>query len=129
MDVFDLQTVMSTPDLRKSVEDYVHTTRLRPGSPAPSGQKEGENLTSLRLLRVIASADYYTDKTELMRNPPPVLVDIILDPFLYNVLPRSLLPTGLYIVAIAIATGFVARWMVAYLKTITKLQEPEKKMQ
>jgi len=53
-----------------------------------------------------------------MRNPPPVLVDIILDPFLFNVLPRSLLPTLGYIVVVAVVAYLAARYVVARLDDI-----------
>jgi hypothetical protein len=33
-----------------------------------------------------------------MRHPQPVDVDIILDPYLANIFPASLLPTAIYIV-------------------------------
>lgn len=53
-----------------------------------------------------------------MSDPPPVLVDLILDPFVYNVLPRSLIPTVGYVIAISIVTWFVARWSVTKLRAI-----------
>lgn len=36
-----------------------------------------------------------------MRRPPPVAVDVILDPFVLNVLPRTLVPTAAYAVLVA----------------------------
>lgn len=68
------------------------------------------------LLRVLASADYYTDDAGLMANPPPVLVDLILDPFIFNVLPRSLAPTVGYVIAVAGASWFVARAIASLLR-------------
>ena len=51
-----------------------------------------------------------------MEDPPPVDVDIILDPFLLNILPRSLGPTAIYISGVAVASffisGFIYRWIV-----------------
>lgn len=78
---------------------------------------------------MLAAADYFTDNAELMMNPPSVLVDLILDPFLLNVLPRSLLPTSGYIVVVAIVTWIVARWTASYLGSITRPQDPAKKQQ
>lgn len=51
----------------------------------------------------------------MMLNPPPVDVDIILDPFLLNVLPRSLVPTIGWIVVVAVAGWAVAKRVVAFL--------------
>jgi hypothetical protein len=63
-------------------------------------------------LRVHAAADYFSTDQALMRNVPPVAVDLILDPFLFNVFPRSLLPTAGYIVVVAILAVFLGRWIV-----------------
>ncbi|KAK4181155.1 hypothetical protein QBC36DRAFT_318745 [Triangularia setosa] len=63
---------------------------------------------SYLFLRILAAADFYTTNTTLMSHPPPVIADIILDPFLLNALPRSLAPTAGYIIAIAIASWFLA---------------------
>ncbi|RVX73608.1 hypothetical protein B0A52_02497 [Exophiala mesophila] len=52
--------------------------------------------TTTLFLQVFAMADYYSLDTDLMEHVPPVAVDVILDPFILNVLPRSLLPTGLW---------------------------------
>lgn len=46
-----------------------------------------------------------------MKNVPPVSVDLILDPFLWNVFPRSLVPTAIWIVVVAVVAGFVAKWV------------------
>lgn len=73
-------------------------------------------MSSILLLRVLAAADYFTDNAELMKNPPPVLVDLILDPFFLNVLPRSLIPTVRYIVVVAILTFLAARWIATMLQ-------------
>ena len=89
----------------------------------------GEKSSSVLLLRVLAAADYFTDDPGLMVNPPAVLVDLILDPFIYNVLPRSLVPTSGYIVIVAICTWFVARWVASYLGSVARSQDSEKKHQ
>lgn len=50
-----------------------------------------------------------------MRDVPPVVVDVILDPFLWNVFPRSLVPTAGWIVVVAVVAGVVGRWVVGEL--------------
>lgn len=47
-----------------------------------------------------------------MSHPEPVLVDLILDPFLLGVLPRTLLPTVGYVVLVAAASWVVAARLV-----------------
>ena len=53
-----------------------------------------------------------------MRSPRPVLVDLILDPFVLNVLPRSLLPTAGYIIGVAVMSAVAARCVMAYLRSV-----------
>ncbi|KAG5913764.1 hypothetical protein E4U42_000886 [Claviceps africana] len=73
--------------------------------------------SSSLLIEIQAAADYFTDDKELMSNPPPVLVDLILDPFLLNVLPRSLLPTVGYLLLVGVTTWSVARWIASGLQS------------
>lgn len=68
----------------------------------------GEHLSSVLLLRIDAAADYFTTDRALMLHPEPVLADVILDPFLLNVLPRTLLPTVGYVVLVAAASWVLA---------------------
>ncbi|KAJ4402412.1 hypothetical protein N0V91_007277 [Didymella pomorum] len=76
--------------------------------------------TSLLFLRVQAAASYYSTDRTLMDYPPPVDVDIILDPFLLNVLPRSLAPVGLYITGIAVASWFVSDYIYRWLLSVVE---------
>ena len=75
----------------------------------PTGQQASE---SVLFLRILAAADYYTLNKELMENVPPVVVDLILDPFLGNVFPRSLVPTACWGVVIGIVAVVLAKWVV-----------------
>ncbi|CCC07430.1 unnamed protein product [Sordaria macrospora k-hell] len=76
--------------------------------------KDSESSSSL-LLHISAAADYFTSNTSVMLHPPPVDVDIILDPFLFNVLPRSLVPTIGWIVVVAVAGWIVSKRVVSFL--------------
>jgi hypothetical protein len=67
-----------------------------------------EYLSSVLFLRIDAAADYFTTNRELMSHPEPVLADIILDPFVFNVLPRTLVPTVGYVVLVAAASWVLA---------------------
>jgi hypothetical protein len=86
----------------------------------------GESRVSLLFLRIFAAADYYTLDKSLMENVPPVLVDIILDPYLLNVFPKSLLPTAAYILVVAIASWFISGhvWQIM-LKLVASSDEVE----
>lgn len=70
---------------------------------------------SVLFLRIHAAADYFTTNETLMNNVPPVIADIILDPFLWNVFPRSLVPTALYTVVIAVIAYFVGGYLAKAL--------------
>lgn len=62
-------------------------------------------------MRVRAAADFYTSNKELMSSPPPVDVDLILDPYVFNIFPRSLGPTAVYIVVIAVGAWFISGYI------------------
>lgn len=66
---------------------------------------------SVLFLRVRAAAEYFSHEKALMETVPPVAVDLILDPFLFNVFPRSLVPTAGWIGVVAIVAFLVARWV------------------
>lgn len=68
--------------------------------------------SSILFLRISAAADYFTVNKTLMQDPEPVLVDIILDPFIWNVLPRTLAPTVVYIVFVAVGSWVLATRIV-----------------
>lgn len=62
-----------------------------------------------------AAADYFSADQALMRDVPPVLVDLILDPFLWNIFPRSLVPTAGWIAVVSVVALVVARWVAREL--------------
>ncbi|EKV09669.1 hypothetical protein PDIG_29070 [Penicillium digitatum PHI26] len=76
-----------------------------PLDPAPTSD-------SVLFLHVQATADYFSTDQALMQNVPPVAVDLILDPFLLNVFPRSLVPTAGWIVLVALFAAVLGRWVV-----------------
>ncbi|AEO61730.1 hypothetical protein MYCTH_2312211 [Thermothelomyces thermophilus ATCC 42464] len=123
---FPLATVWDTPELMASLRAYSVSREqsLAPeGGPPPPGSGNGsgngsdsgpsEREASVLLLRILAAADYYTTDASLMSSVPPVDVDIILDPFLFNLLPRSLAGTACYIVAVAVAAYLLSRRIVS----------------
>jgi hypothetical protein len=115
-------------ELRASLQDYTASQRRQPSSERPyipdkappsshgSGSGSNPEETSILLLRILAAADYFTTNTTLMTEVPPVDVDIILDPFLMNVLPRSIAATAAYIVAVAVVAYFLARRIASWIQ-------------
>jgi len=58
-----------------------------------------------------------------MENVPPVYVDIILDPYLMNVFPKSLMPTAIYIVVLAVGAWILGKWVSTWLLDVQKQDE------
>jgi hypothetical protein len=108
-----------------SLAEYSETQQKKADSAVGADEatfkrEAGSGPQSVLLLSISAAADFYSTNKALMDNPPPVLVDIILDPFLYNVFPRSLVATAGYIVVVAIGSIFVARFLSRYLANVAK---------
>lgn len=152
MDTYGLDHVFETPKLITSLYNYstsrqhyysstTSSSPRRPGVADPKGTWAGaaadnrERQASILFLRVSAAADYFTTNQTLMQHPEPVLVDIILDPFVYNVLPRTLVPTVGYIVFVAGASWVLAaRVVMPWLRgmmvgSVEREKEGEKKTQ
>ncbi|KAF3075596.1 hypothetical protein CFAM422_002297 [Trichoderma lentiforme] len=119
LDTYPLTTVLSTPALLQSLTQHAKSAHEHQHQPHQSSQKgSSPNDNSVLLLRVLAAADYFSHHPSLMKDPPPVLVDLILDPYLYNVLPQSLVPTMCYLVVVGVVSWFVAKWVASSLTAI-----------
>lgn len=134
LDVYDIDLVWKTPDLIQSLAEYATSQQPEQASNAPqpkmhqpSPDDAGESKASVLLLRVQAAADYFTDNVALMNNPPPVLVDLILDPFVFNAVPRSLLPTAGYLILVGLVTWFVAQRITSTLRAVASSEDNESK--
>ncbi|KAJ2988223.1 hypothetical protein NUW58_g4091 [Xylaria curta] len=104
LETYEPETVSRTPELASELSAYASTLQYNMHkyvAMPPQTQRPGMEDPAL-LLRVLAAADFYTTNHTLMKRVPPVFVDIILDPFVLNILPRSLLPTIAYAIAVAI---------------------------
>ncbi|QLI67106.1 uncharacterized protein G6M90_00g034920 [Metarhizium brunneum] len=124
MEAYTLDTVLENDKLLQSLNAYA---AFRPKIQTTKQSTIIPNSSSL-LIEIHSAADYFTDNAELMANPPPVLVDLILDPFLLNVLPKSLLPTVGYLSLLGVVTWFVARWVASSLQSVAdSMETPSKK--
>lgn len=133
---YELQTVFETPELISELSDYSWSRqspegdrRSLPESTGSSGASKSDREASVLFLQILTAADYYTMNKTLMRNVPPVYVDIILDPFILNVLPRSLLPTVGYIIVVAIASWFISLHISTWIRNVAAETTREKKTQ
>ncbi|KOS21999.1 hypothetical protein ESCO_001678 [Escovopsis weberi] len=131
LDVYSTAAVSASPSLLQSLSEYIDASTPSPPSnthdtddddeedQTPGKGKDGAAATSAMLLRVRARADYVSHHRSLMQSPPPpVLVDLILDPYVYNLAPRSLLPTAAYLAGAALVAWFLAQWIARSLISI-----------
>ncbi|KAI0852007.1 hypothetical protein F5Y00DRAFT_258964 [Daldinia vernicosa] len=133
---YELQTLLEVPELLSSLSKYSQFHRSLDSDPGSQSRSIGgaqalryERKTSVLFLQILAAADYYTMNKTLMRDVPSVHVDIILDPFVFGLLPRSLLPTVGYIVVVTIASWFIARYISICIRNLAAETTSEKKIQ
>ncbi|KAJ5167733.1 uncharacterized protein N7482_003327 [Penicillium canariense] len=103
--------------------------RRASGRSSKDGIDPAPTTDSILFLRVRAAADYFSTDEALMRDVPPVTVDLILDPFLWNLFPRSLVPTAGWIVAVAVVAAVVARWVVGEFGRVIEDARQERDVQ
>lgn len=121
-----LPKVFNTPELITSLATYSESRQaIFPSGRGLAHQRVAGDPESLLFLQVLAAADYFTTNKTLMQNVPPVNVEIILDPFLLNVLPRSLLPTGVYLIILAVLAWYLSGYIGQGLHQIAQIQEEQ----
>ncbi|CAK4034716.1 unnamed protein product [Lecanosticta acicola] len=114
IDVYNITHVFDTPHLIQSLASYSEEQQQQQQQQSPQPVQPKAAHTALDLsgtilfLHLHAAADFFTTNKTLMHHPPAVDVDIILDPYLANILPASLLPTALYILVLAILSWFLS---------------------
>lgn len=128
LNTYTLQTVFDTPELITSLAQYSEgrqqdPTEVEENKPsiakAPTkSQRKRDEISSTLLLQIFAAADYYTMNKTLMEHVPPVFVDIILDPYLLSVFPRSLVPTAAYIVLLAVGSWYLSKYISKWFQNL-----------
>ncbi|SMR62757.1 unnamed protein product [Zymoseptoria tritici ST99CH_3D1] len=109
LDVYNITHVFESPRLIQSLAEFAEEqiqADPRKGSVAPSDSSNPNS--SLLFLHVRAAADFFSSNNTLMQHPPKVSVDIILDPYLVNIFPASLLPTAAYIIVLAVGAWYLS---------------------
>ena len=96
----------------------VHSTAQLPDNPEELLGSATAAQESALFVHIQAAADFYSLNETLLSNPPVVEVDIILDPYIFNVFPRSLLPIGIYLSFVAVASLFLSRAIASWLHNI-----------
>jgi hypothetical protein len=112
LETFPVTDVLDTPDLISSLAGYSEQHQ----DHRLSEPRDAKGAESVLFLRLQAAASYYSTNRTLMDYPPPVHVDLILDPFLLNVFPQSLGPFAIYVSAVAVGawflSGYIYRWLL-----------------
>lgn len=117
LETYTLDTIAQNAELLASLKQYAVSQKPQGEAVQKKKISMAEGKSAL-LVEIQAAADYFTDHRELMTHPPPVLVDLILDPYLFNVVPQSLLPTVGYLIIVGITTWFAARWIASGLRSV-----------
>ncbi|OCK78114.1 hypothetical protein K432DRAFT_406743 [Lepidopterella palustris CBS 459.81] len=125
LDVHQITEVFETPLLISSLAIYSEQRQDLSLEDPDYGKQDSSTISaSVLFLRVHSAADYYSSNRTLMEYPPAVDVDIILDPYLLNILPQSLGPTVIYITFLAIASWFVSGAIYTWLRDIKEERKP-----
>jgi GPI-Mannosyltransferase II co-activator len=85
----------------------------------------GTQYPSLLFLQISAAADYFTLNKTLMEHVPPVFVDVILDHYVLNVFPKSLVSTAGYIAVLAVGGWFLSNFLWRALNRIVRSDEQQ----
>lgn len=87
------------------------------------GKVEEQSPQALLFLRVWAAADFFSLNDTLMNQPLTVDVDIILDPYVLNIFPVSLLPTGAYVLIIGAISWPLSKLFWNWLQSSISLKQ------
>jgi len=112
LETFELQTVHDDPDLFISLSRTGHQQGISladPNSSANTTTTTTSSSSSRLLLRIVATADYYTDRQDLMESASPTYTEIILDPWVYGLVPATIVPIAAYVLAVAALAYPLAR--------------------
>lgn len=123
-DVLGYNYLLSASDSPQHVDPLYADFECPTGWPLRSAKYVDEPAL---VLRVRAAADFFSLNQTLMNNPPPVGIDIILDPYILNILPESLLPTAVYITVLTIGGWFLSGIISNWLHGIAQLPSSQKK--
>jgi len=127
LDTYTIAEAFETPETISSLSSYAYARHAQLSQTEINALKanrfkfvSGATRSSLLFLRVQAAADYFSPNKTLMENVPPVHVDLILDPYLFNVFPQSLIPTAAYIAIVALfalpISGLIYQGLVKYVR-------------
>jgi hypothetical protein len=115
LETYTLPDILAEPGL---LWTSLHSAAQLPDNPEELLGPTTAAQESTLFLRIQSAADFYTLNETLLSNPPVVEVDIVLDPYVFNILPYSLLPIGIYLSFVAVASLFLSRAIARWLHNI-----------
>lgn len=125
LDVHQITEVFETPLLVSSLAAYSERRQdFGLGDPEYTEADSSTSSKSALFLQIHSAADFFSSNRTLMEFPPAVDVDIILDPYLFNIFPRSLGPTAIYIAILAVGSWFLSGIIHTWLSSIEATPKP-----
>jgi hypothetical protein len=141
LDTFGLHAVHDSPELLASLVESI--TRHEETSSHPEVVRHvkaalGTNVstphnvsattsTSALLLRIVATADYFTDVQCLMENVPPTYTEIILDPWVHGMIPATVVPIAAYVLAVIAVAYPLARAITRGIESLVDVTQSRDK--
>lgn len=113
--------MFDTPDLITSLASFSESRiQSLPSLQDEESEPRTEQEESILFLRIRSAADFFTSNKTLMQQPLPVDVDVILDPYLGNVLPKSLVSTVVYLILLGLGSVFISSSVWKHIQLSTK---------
>ncbi|RPA99547.1 hypothetical protein L873DRAFT_1683104 [Choiromyces venosus 120613-1] len=116
LNIYTPSQLLDKPSLLAHMTAYA--TRQLPFSAVNELSGPSADPRSALYLDIQAKADYYTHKKHRMETPDSVGVEIILDPFILNLLPESLLPIIITIVLITLSAFWASGRVYSTLRNM-----------
>ncbi|EEP79240.1 predicted protein [Uncinocarpus reesii 1704] len=116
LNLFTASDILDSSSLLSSFTTFCERHQLANQRLPPLPNKSPNAITLF--LAVDAAADYFTLNQTLMESVPPVAVDIILDAYLMNIFPRSLIPTAVYVACVVVVAWRACRFVQSLVNGI-----------
>lgn len=118
---YQLHEVFESPKLISSLAFYTERHKLSSRTQPSTFPYKHSTKSSILFLKINAAAAYFTTNETLMQKVPLVDVDIILDPYLLNILPKSLVPTGIHLTVVAFIAWYLSKAIWTFLDQASSL--------
>ncbi|PUU73726.1 hypothetical protein B9Z19DRAFT_1094467 [Tuber borchii] len=121
LNIYTASQLLDKPSLLANMTAYA--THQLPPSPVNKLSCPSAAPRSVLYLNIRAKAGYYTHEKHRMETPDPVRVEIVLDPFILNALPESLLPIAVTIILTALSAFWLSGRVYNILRNIASLKQ------